>query len=52
MPTVTLAPTDVTCNGLADGELLATGGAGTPAYTYTWGGLTAAAPNPISKATW
>ncbi|MBT6439874.1 MAG: PKD domain-containing protein, partial [Flavobacteriales bacterium] len=45
MPTVTLAPTDLTCNGLADGELLATGGAGTPAYTYTWGGLTAAAPN-------
>ncbi|MBL4652826.1 MAG: SprB repeat-containing protein, partial [Flavobacteriales bacterium] len=45
MPTVTLVPTDVSCNGLADGEVVATGGSGTPSYTYTWGGLTPVAPN-------
>jgi len=45
MPTVTLDPTDVTCNGLADGELLATGGGGTPSYTYLWGALSAVSPN-------
>ncbi len=36
MLTVTASKTNVTCNGLNDGSVAATGAGGTPGYTYSW----------------
>ncbi|MER0441622.1 collagen-binding domain-containing protein, partial [Emticicia sp. W12TSBA100-4] len=38
LPTVTLTPTNITCNGAKDGKILATGNGGTPQYTFSLNG--------------
>ncbi|WP_188771078.1 Ig-like domain-containing protein, partial [Emticicia aquatilis] len=38
LPTVTLTPTNITCNGAKDGKILATGNGGTPQYTFSING--------------
>ena len=38
LPTVTLSPTNITCNGAKDGKILATGNVGTPLYTFSING--------------
>ncbi|MBI2270635.1 MAG: SBBP repeat-containing protein [Bacteroidetes bacterium] len=37
--TVTVSPTNISCNAGTNGSAIATGGSGTPGYTYNWSNL-------------
>ncbi|MCC7222491.1 MAG: choice-of-anchor L domain-containing protein [Chitinophagales bacterium] len=43
---LTVTPTNITCNGAANGQLLAEATGGTPGYTYTWSGGLPPIANP------
>lgn len=49
--TVVATPTDISCNGAADGTISVVTSGGTPGYTYAWtgpGGFSSDQPNPGS----